>query len=445
MFTTAKNSVLDAELITKALEYNETRKVRYAKLYDYYEGDHDILRRKKLEVLSNIKTVTNHAEYITNVNIGYLLGNPIAYQGTEESINLEVLNQVLKNQFIAIQDSTIAKDLSICGTAYDYTYTLSDGVIKTKKIDPRNAVVIYDSSLEHEPMYGITYSAIETVNKQKKFINVMVVDKFNIYEYDEDLNVTSKTPHFFNSIPLVEYRNNESAKGDFESVISLIDAYNILQSDRVNDKEQLVASILAIFGTGLTEDIIKNLKLNRVMGLPKDADAKYITKQLEEANMDILRKALKEDIHKISMTPDFSDENFIGNTSGVALKYKLLVFEQNTQNKQLFFEKSLTDRIKLYINYLSRIKRMPVVDISKIKIVFTRNLPQNDFETSQTIANLDGMVSRETLISQLSFVDDAKGESEKASEESLERATAMSDQFGSANESEDETTTDEEI
>lgn len=34
------------------------------------------------------------------------------------------------------------------------------------------------------------------------------------------------------------------AQGDFEQVVSIIDAYNIVMSDRVNDKEQFVDAIL---------------------------------------------------------------------------------------------------------------------------------------------------------------------------------------------------------
>ena len=42
--------------------------------------------------------------------------------------------------------------------------------------------------------------------------------------------------------------NDGQRQGDFEQVISLIDAYNTLQSDRVNDKEQFVDSLMYIKG-----------------------------------------------------------------------------------------------------------------------------------------------------------------------------------------------------
>lgn len=53
-----------------------------------------------------------------------------------------------------------------------------------------------------------------------------------------------------------------------------------------------------------------------------------------------------------------------------------------------------------------------------VDAVFTRNLPSNDYETSQMITNLDGIVDRELLASQLSFVKDASKTVEAAKQES---------------------------
>ena len=52
--------------------------------------------------------------------------------------------------------------------------------------------------------------------------------------YSKSLNQIGKDePHAFGKVPIIEYKNNPEFLGDFEPVISLIDAYNLLQSDRV--------------------------------------------------------------------------------------------------------------------------------------------------------------------------------------------------------------------
>ena len=61
---------------------------------------------------------------------------------------------------------------------------------------------------------------------------------------------------------------------------------------------------------------------------------------------------------------------------------------------------------------------MSLISPADIDVVFKRALPQNDYEQSQMINNLVGLVDKETLVAQLSFVNDAKETVELAKEES---------------------------
>ncbi|MGB4984664.1 MAG: phage portal protein [Erysipelotrichaceae bacterium] len=176
-----------------------------------------------------------------------------------------------------------------------------------------------------------------------------------------------------------------------------------------------------MIGANFTRDQIEQLKDNRVIsGIPSDADIKYLIKNLNEADTDVLRKTIESDIHKISMTPNMSDANFVGNSSGVAIRYKLLAFEQNIKNKERYMEKGLMERFKLYNAFLSTKSLMSVVPIEEVDSVFKRNLPSNDLEISQMISNLSGVVDNETLISQLSFIKNAKEITELVQKEQKE-------------------------
>ena len=178
---------------------------------------------------------------------------------------------------------------------------------------------------------------------------------------------------------MIEYKNNPEYLGDFENVISLIDAYNTLQSDRINDKEQLVDAILLFYNMSISSDQAEEIKRSRMISeIPPEGRAEYLVKQLNESQVDILRSNIEKDIHKISMTPNMSDENFVGNSSGVALRYKLLAFEQNIKNKSRYMEKGLKERFKLYNNFLNVNSKMEIIPIEEVDVVFTRNLPTND-------------------------------------------------------------------
>ena len=179
-------------------------------------------------------------------------------------------------------------------------------------------------------------------------------------------------------------------------------------------------------------DQMADLKEKRALSnIPTDGKVEYLTKAINEGDVDVLRKTIEKDIHKISMVPDMSDEKFAGDSSGVAIRYKLLAFEQAVKNKERFFEKGLMKRFELYSHFLSVKSKMKEVSKEDVDAVFKRNLPSNDYETSQMIVNLDGIVDRELLASQLSFVKDASETIEIAEKEDSE---AIKDDDYNANE-----------
>ena len=249
--------------------------------------------------------------------------------------------------------------------------------------------------------------------------------------------INEPIPHYFGNVPIIEYRNNKLCIGDFEQQISLIDAYNKLTSDRVNDKEQFVEALLVIYGSLMGDDneevseVMKILKENGLLELPADARAEYISRTFDENGMEVLRKAIKEDIYTFSHVPNLTDENFVGNSSGVAMEYKLLGLQMITGEKEKYYKKALKRRIELFCNYLNL--KAIAVNPNNVKITFTRQLPKNLNELAQMIANLSGKVSTETLIEQLPFVEDASSEIEKVKQENEENIKLQQEVFKSQN------------
>ncbi len=189
----------------------------------------------------------------------------------------------------------------------------------------------------------------------------------------------------------------KKSKVIFEQMIPLIDAYNILESDRVNDKEQFVDAFLFLTGIDLDSEQAKKLKEERILMGYEGAAAQYLSKVMSESDIEVLKDSLKSDIHRFSMIPDLSDQTFGTNLSGVAIKYKLMGFEQHVRNKERYFTKALKQRFELYVNFLSLKGAMEYVPIHRIDVVFTRNLPVNELEISQMVNNLVGIASSETL------------------------------------------------
>ena len=438
MYQVNKDTPLDAKLIKKAIDYNEKRRTRFDTLDDYYMGKQAITTREKVETLMNNKLVTNHAKYITDMMVGYLLGNPVDYQ-VNDGINIQPVLDAYKRQTMENTDVEIAKECSIFGIKYEYVYADEEANPCSVTLDVRNTIMIYDDTLVHNELYAINYRPIykNPEDKEPDHYDVIVATDKEIIKYELAGNGGSvkeidREQHAFGAVPIIEYDNNKEYSGDFESVISLIDAYNLIQSDRVNDREQLVDAILCFYGMKFDADQMADLKEKRALSnIPTDGKVEYLTKAINEGDVDVLRKTIEKDIHKISMVPDMSDEKFAGDSSGVAIRYKLLAFEQAVKNKERFFEKGLMKRFSLYSHFLSVKSKMAEVAKEDVDAVFKRNLPSNDYETSQMIVNLDGIVDRELLASQLSFVKDASETVEIAEQESDE---AIKDDDYNANE-----------
>ena len=410
MYTLPKDTKITNQVLNDVIEYNERYKDRYKMLENYYLGKQAIMSRTKEDRLKNNKVMINHAKYISDTNVGYLLGNPVDYQ-VSEGYDIEPLLDAYKKQTINDLDSEIAKDVSIFGLQYEYVYANEQAEPKSCEIDNKNAIIVYDDTVEHNKLFGLIYRPIYK-GETFKYWEIIYCDNsvIRIYKsYSKSLNqVGQDQPHKFGKVPLIQYKNNPELLGDFEPVITLIDAYNLLQSDRVNDKEQLVDAILCLYGMDFDSEQAEMLKDSRMLAnIPTDGRVEYLVKTLQEGDVDVLRQNLENDIHKISMVPNMSDENFVGNSSGVAIRYKLLAFEQNVKNKERYMEKGLMERFELYNNYLVAISKMSEVPLEEVDAVFTRNLPSNDYEVSQMINNLADFVDSETLISQLSFIKDA--------------------------------------
>ena len=93
------------------------------------------------------------------------------------------------------------------------------------------------------------------------------------------------------------------------------------------------------------------------------------------------------------------------------MSYKLLAMEQLRSNKERKFKKGLQRRIELICNFLKITNKE--LTYTGIDMQFNNTLPTNVLEMAQIVSTLLPVLSKETLIEQLPFVENAKEEMEK--------------------------------
>ena len=303
--------------------------------------------------------------------------------------------------------------MSIFGLSVELMYLDEDAQIRLKRIDPRQIVLVYDDTLNNDILYGIRYFECEEIESEDHYyrIEVYSMDKIQHYKSDANLstlNFEGEEPHYFGFVPIVAFENNEDEIGDFEPVLSLIDAYDKMESDSLDDFDYFVDAYLCLSGLNADKDDVAAMKENRVILLDENSDAKWLTKTGSDATVENVKNRLDRDIHKFSKTPDMSDTAFGGNASGVAIKYKTLPMENVVAIKERKFKRGLQRRIELIFNIVAL--KGTAFDWRAIDIAFTRNLPSNDTEIADMVYKLSGKVSKQTLLSQLPFVEDVDAE-----------------------------------
>lgn len=415
------------------------------KCMDYYEGHHAIEDKERTDGAPNTKTVCNHAKDISDTASGYFMGSPITFDHDDDK--LEKLIDAFDKAEVDDTDQDNALSQSICGLAHDYTYIKEgESYLCTVNLDSRHTFLVYDDTIEQNELFGVYYDVVrDDINNTMRY-EALVCDEENITRFvlypsanvgEKDLKaletVGEATPHNLGYVPITEYRNNKFGIGDFESQIGLIDAYNTLMADRINDKEQFIDSILVLYGAVLgddddeTEKAQKQLKRRKLLEMPIDARAEYLSRTLDEASVETLRKALKEDIYTLSHVPNLTDEHFAGNSSGVAMEYKLLGLEMLTKVKERYYRKGLRKRIKMFCHFLG-LKKIEI-DAGAVVPTFSRSLPRNVMEIAQIIGILQGNVSQKTLIKLLPFVEDPDEEVEAVKEEAAEKVKMQQELF----------------
>ena len=419
MYRTDKEE-LSIEDIQKFIKKHKAESIRYIKLQKYYEGKHDILDHTSRDGQPNNKIVNPYPKYITDMLVGYFVGQPISYTSKEEDGLLEDLQVIFDYSDEQEENLELAKICSIKGKAYELLYRDEDARIRFNEFGPDQMFVIYDMTISPSIKFAIRYYDVGEGNDKITYAEVYDKEVCTLYKgKDSDLSLEQITPHTFKDVPVVEYVNNKEEQGDFEQVITLIDAYNKAQSNTLNDMDQFTDAYLILVNmAGTDSERIEELKRDRVMLLDDDGDAKWLIKEINDAWVENYKDRVRRDIHKFSYTPDMQDESFGNNLSGVSIRYKILAMEQIRSNKERKFKKGLQRRIELICNSLSLEKNIDL--FTNINIKFANTLPQNIYELSQTIKNLSPYLSSETLLNQLPFVENAKEELEKKKEEDEE-------------------------
>lgn len=405
--------------IRDIIEKNATD-TRYKRLYDYYTGNHKILGETRSDsTLPDNRLVNNMARYITDTATGYFVGQPIIYNSQNEEF-LQIIQNIFNYNDEQDHNVELEKNCSIAGSCFEMLYMDEDAKIRMARIPAGCGTMICETDSGFSmPMAFIRH----IISKDKSGIMIWKAEFWNdhlVMRYKSvggsHMNLEYVEEHYWQDVPFVEYINNEERIGDFEGVITEIDAYNRVQSNTANYFQYNDDAILKVRKLGdVSSQDIRDMKENGAILLEDGGDVDWLLKQINDTALENYKTRLKEDIHTIANVPHMCDESFGGNLSGVAISYKLWGLEQMTSIKERKFKKGLQRRIELITNMLHVMGYN--FDYRDIVPKFRRNMPQNDLETAEIVTKLSNDLSRETRLQMIPFVENVQDELDKLDKE----------------------------
>lgn len=413
MFTLNKNTELTKELLQKILNrFMTTERPKLQLWENYYRGKHAILNKSYSDASKECNhIITNYCKIITDTYSGYICGKPISYFSNDDITDIQ---DALNYNDSAAQDMAMITNALIYGVAYELQWVDKYAQIRYCQVNPLDCFAIFDNTLDCELLYFVRWYKVNSIDETDSTYIVEVYDSNSVRRYKSfgmggALEFIDEEAHYFGDVPVSVFYLNENEENIFNSIITLNDAYNELQSSEIDDFNAWVDAYLTFTGVNAETDDISAMKENRVLILPEGAEASWLTKNANDTQIVNILENIKKNIFKVTACPDMADETFLAQ-SGTALAYKLVGFENVASGIVARFTKALQRRIELICNILN----LKASDATwrDININFVRNLPINLTETVNLVNSLKGIVSDSTLLAQLPFIKNVSAELE---------------------------------
>ncbi len=437
MFLLDKSKELDADLLGKIIQKFELKeKVKLNRYWNYYKGEQEIMRKVATDIGKPCnKIITNYCYNIAQNYQGYITGIPIAYSSDKD---FTAIQEVLNYNDVKNEDSELLRNALIFGRAFEINYIDEDGKQRFKVLDSREVIPVYDTTLNNDLLYIIRYYLVDNVgeNLDEYYVEVYTATTIRIYRSSQNFtsfSLLDERLHHYQQVPITVFSLNKEEESVFDKVMTLQDAYNKLLSSEVDDFEAFCDAYMVLKGCIAEDEDIKTMKQNRVLVLDNDASAEYLTKSVSDTQIENMLKNINDTIHKIANSPDFNDEKLLAQ-SGIAMRYKLVGFENVASSIVANMTKALQRRIELICEIIHLTGGEEYW--RDINIIFTRNLPVNVLESAQVVNQLRGLVSDETLLTLLPFINNPQEEIERITKQKQENMVLYN--FANVNETETE-------
>ncbi len=403
----------------------ELQKCNYMDMLDYYNGNHNIFKNYRYEAnRSNQHICVNYIHKFVEEELAYIFGNPVTYISKDGNKNVTKAIDYELFHWKDTHNQELARQVEIFGTAYELYYINADGLFSSKILNPINAAVYTDTDGNPE-IFMHFYS--------KKFDNdtyydVYYNDRIEIYKNDTLIETKS---NIFNKVP-VSICTIGKEQTIYSKIKDLNNSLNSIMSDQINTISDYRTAYLIVTGCNVDDETETELRSKGILNLKsKESNVSWLTKDVNAEYIHNMMKSLIDAMFSVTNHID-GNEKLQSNTSGIALRTRLIFLEQRCKTVFDTLANTISDRINFLFSYLN-MKNLDY-DYRDITINYTPCIPQDLVTTAQTITQLNGVISNETALSLLPFIENPSIEMDKIRKEQSEMDSINLEKLGLGNE-----------
>ena len=421
VFIYPKDDEITMADLLKFISKNKSLAEEYKHNLEMYKGNHNILNKQPRQFGPDNKLVANLPHYIVDTYNGFFTGIP-----PKVTLDDKETNSLLQewNDENSLQDklSEISKQADIFGRSLAFVYQDEDSQTRIAYSSPVNSFMVYDDTVSRQPLAFVRYwKNTDGIQVGMVYYSYKTISFEGSKFGDEMLNP-------YKMVPAVEFYGNEERQGVFDNVKTLIDELDRVLSQKANQVEYFDNAYLKILGVDLDQDgdgkpdadLIGNQMIYSPDADATNATVDFISKPDGDNMQEHIIDRLVSMIYQISMVANLNDEAFAGNSSGVALQYKLLPMRNMAANKERKFRQALRRLYRIVFSVGTVLPEVHSEDWRELVFTFKRNLPDDISNDADIAQRLQGMVSQETLLSILPFVNDPQEEIKRINKEKQE-------------------------
>lgn len=459
---------------------NSTRRTEQIKGDLYYEGQQDILSRRRTNIgadgkveevhnLPNNRLVDNQYSLIVDQKTNYLVGKPITINSKNKDYAKKLTGYFNKRLHRLLK--YLCEDALKGGIGWLYPFYNEEGGLSFKHF-PAYDVLPFWADDDHtildcafrlypqEVWNGYQKEKVEKVEIFKPdglwryiFQNDMLIPNIEAGEHENYLSVmddAGKQEDFnWTRIPLIPFKCNKQELPLLNRVKTLQDAINLMLSDFENNMQEDARNTILVLknydGQNLGE-FRKNLATYGAVKVREDGDVTTLAVEIDAENYKAILEVFKKALIENARGYDAKDDRLSGNPNQMNIQSMYSDIDLDANGMETEFQAAFEELI-WFINQDMANRGMGDFDAEEVTVVFNRDILINESEAIENCSKSVGILSNETIVEQHPWTTDVELELKrirKEKEEAMVHATEYAGAFKSQQKSSEELGGDEE-